>query len=79
MFRRGYSYDDGLDTTATPDAGLFFQAYQADPRTAFVPVQRTLASSDALTAFIQHTASALFAIPPAAPPGGYLAQPLLEP
>ncbi|WP_307873719.1 MULTISPECIES: Dyp-type peroxidase [unclassified Frankia] len=78
MFRRGYSYDDGLDATATPDAGLFFQAYQADPRTAFVPVQRTLASSDALTAFIQHTASALFAIPPAPRGGGYLAQPLLE-
>lgn len=78
MFRRGYSYDDGLDAAGGLDAGLFFQAYQADPRTAFVPVQRTLAASDALTAFIQHTGSALFAIPPAAPAGGYLAQPLLE-
>jgi dye decolorizing peroxidase len=78
MFRRGYSYDDGLDASGDPDAGLFFQAYQADPRIAFAPLQRTLAASDALTAFIQHTASALFAIPPAAPPGGYVGQHLLD-
>jgi len=77
MFRRGFSYDDGLDAAGEPDAGLFFQAYQADPRTAFVPVQRTLAASDALNAFIEHTSSALFAIPPVTP-GGYLGQPLLE-
>jgi dye decolorizing peroxidase len=78
MFRRGYSYDDGFDANGNLDAGLFFQAYQADPRTAFVPVQRALAASDALTAFIEHTGSALFAIPPAAPLGGYVGQPLLE-
>ncbi|ORT96947.1 twin-arginine translocation pathway signal protein [Frankia casuarinae] len=78
MFRRGYSYDDGLDATGEPDAGLFFQAYQADPRTAFVPVQRALAASDALSTFIRHTSNALFAIPPAPPPGGFLAQQLLD-
>ncbi|EIV94923.1 Dyp-type peroxidase [Frankia sp. QA3] len=78
MFRRGYSYDDGLDAAGEPDAGLFFLAFQADPRTAFVPVQRTLAASDALNTFIRHTASALFAVPPAASPDGYLGQRLLE-
>ncbi|KJE23015.1 Dyp-type peroxidase family [Frankia torreyi] len=78
MFRRGYSYDDGLDATGEPDSGLFFLAFQADPRTAFVPVQRTLAASDALNTFIRHTASALFAVPPAPPAGGYLGQSLLE-
>ncbi|WP_083866666.1 MULTISPECIES: Dyp-type peroxidase [Frankia] len=78
MFRRGYSYDDGLDAAGEPDAGLFFLAFQADPRTSFVPVQRTLAASDALNTFIRHTASALFAVPPAPPAGGYLGQSLLE-
>ncbi|WP_462187172.1 MULTISPECIES: Dyp-type peroxidase [unclassified Frankia] len=74
MLRRGYSYDDGLDSAGEPDAGLFFTAYQADPRTAFVAVQRTLAAGDALNTFIRHTSSALFAVPPAAPAGGFPAQ-----
>ncbi|WP_261565186.1 Dyp-type peroxidase [Frankia gtarii] len=78
MFRRGYSYDDGLDAAGEPDAGLFFLAFQADPRTSFVPVQRTLAASDALNTFIRHTSSALFAVPPTAPADGYLGQRLVE-
>ncbi len=78
LYRRSYSYDDGLDPTGARDAGLFFAAYQADPRTAFVPIQRTMAASDALNAFTRHTSSALFAVPPIPSPGGYLAQALLE-
>ncbi|WP_261562913.1 Dyp-type peroxidase [Frankia tisae] len=78
LFRRGYSYDDGLDSTGTRDAGLFFMAYQADPRTAFVPIQQSMAASDALNTFTRHTSSALFAVPPMPRPGGYLAQALLE-
>ncbi|MCL9797324.1 Dyp-type peroxidase, partial [Frankia sp. AgKG'84/4] len=78
MLRRGYSYDDGLAATGDPDAGLFFLAYQADPRTAFTAVQRKLDRLDALSAFLRHTGSALFAVPPAAPTGGYLGQQLLE-
>ncbi|HVW34095.1 MAG TPA: deferrochelatase/peroxidase EfeB, partial [Acidimicrobiia bacterium] len=45
------------------DAGLFFLAYQRDPRRQFVPLQRRLAT-DALNEYIQHVGSALFAIPP---------------
>ncbi len=78
LYRRSYNYDDGPDSAGNRDAGLFFAAYQADPRRAFVPVQQTLAESDALNAFIRHTSSALFAVPPLARPGGYLAQALLE-
>ncbi len=78
MLRRGYSYDDGLDLAGAPDAGLFFLAFQADPRTAFTEVQRKLDRLDALSAFLRHTGSALFAVPPAAPAGGYLGQQLLE-
>jgi dye decolorizing peroxidase len=78
MHRRGYSYDDGLDATGQPDAGLFFLAYQTDPRTAFTAIQTTLDRADALSTFIRHTASALFAVPGAAPRGGYVGQQLLE-
>ncbi|WP_018353076.1 Dyp-type peroxidase [Longispora albida] len=58
MLRRGFNYADAPD-----DSGLLFLAYQADPRTGFVPVQRKLASSDALNSFIRHESSALFAVP----------------
>ncbi|MCL9758241.1 Dyp-type peroxidase [Frankia sp. AiPa1] len=78
MLRRGYSYQDGLDADGQPDVGLFFLAYQADPRTAFTAVQRKLDRLDALSAFVRHTGSALFAVPPAAPAGGYVGQQLLE-
>ena len=44
LLRRGYSFTDGIDpVTNQLDAGLFFIAYQRDPRTGFVPVQRNLA------------------------------------
>ncbi|MCA1845924.1 MAG: Dyp-type peroxidase, partial [Actinobacteria bacterium] len=64
ILRRGYSFTDGIDThRGQLDAGLFFLAYQRDPRTGFVPLQHRLAS-DALNEYIQHVGSALFAIPP---------------
>jgi deferrochelatase/peroxidase EfeB len=65
MLRRGYSFTDGIDPdTGLLDAGLFFIAYQKDPRKQFVPVQRLLGERDSLSEYIQHTSSALFAVPP---------------
>jgi deferrochelatase/peroxidase EfeB len=65
LLRRGYSYTDGIDQdTGLLDAGLFFIAFQQDPRKQFVPIQRKLGSHDALNEYIRHTSSALFAIPP---------------
>ncbi|CAJ65449.1 MULTISPECIES: Dyp-type peroxidase [Frankia] len=78
IFRRGYSYDDGPDSSGARDAGLFFASYQADPRTSYVPIQQRMSASDALNAFIRTTSSALFAIPPLPSPGGYFAQALIE-
>jgi deferrochelatase/peroxidase EfeB len=64
ILRRGYSFTDGIKPqTGQLDAGLFFLAYQRDPRTQFVPLQQRLAP-DALNEYIQHVGSALFAIPP---------------
>ena len=65
ILRRGYSYTDGIDTdTGLLDAGLFFLAYQKDPRRQFVPIQRRLGQQDSLNEYIRHTGSALFAVPP---------------
>ncbi|EIV93843.1 iron uptake transporter deferrochelatase/peroxidase subunit [Frankia sp. QA3] len=65
ILRRGYSYTDGVNQeTGQLDAGLFFIAFQRDPRTGFLPIQRRLAASDALNEYIVHTSSAVFAIPP---------------
>ncbi|MFJ1651077.1 iron uptake transporter deferrochelatase/peroxidase subunit [Streptomyces sp. NPDC088337] len=64
ILRRGYSFTDGTDGLGRLDAGLFFLAYQRDPRHGFIPLQRRLAASDALNEYIQHVGSAVFAIPP---------------
>ncbi len=66
MLRRGYNFTDGNDSLGRLDAGLFFLAYQQDPRTSFIPVQTALARSDALNEYIKHVGSALFAVPPGA-------------
>ncbi|GAA4240308.1 iron uptake transporter deferrochelatase/peroxidase subunit [Actinomadura meridiana] len=79
MLRRGFSYHDGLRPDGAPDAGLLFVAWQADPITGFVQVQRKLAGADGLTRFIRHESSAVFAVPGGADPGGYVGQALLEP
>ncbi|MFE2487515.1 iron uptake transporter deferrochelatase/peroxidase subunit [Streptomyces mirabilis] len=64
LLRRGYSFTDGTDGLGRLEAGLFFLAYQRDVRKAFIPVQRSLARSDALNEYIQHVSSAVFAVPP---------------
>ncbi|QNN51112.1 Dyp-type peroxidase [Phycicoccus endophyticus] len=64
MLRRGYNYADGNDSLGRLDAGLFFIAFVRDPRTHFYPVLTKMTQQDALTEYLQHHASALFAVPP---------------
>jgi deferrochelatase/peroxidase EfeB len=64
LLRRGYNFVDGSDGLGRLNAGLFFIAYQRDPRSAFVPIQMNLARHDALNEYIRHVSSALFACPP---------------
>ncbi|GAA2731588.1 iron uptake transporter deferrochelatase/peroxidase subunit [Streptomyces nogalater] len=78
MLRRPFSYHDGIDADGTPDAGLLFICWQADPLRGFVPVQRKLDRGDALSQFIRHEASGLFAVPGGAAKGEYVGQRLLE-
>ncbi len=78
MLRRPFSYHDGIAADGTPDAGLLFICWQADPFKGFVPVQRKLDRGDALSPFIRHEASGLFAVPGGAARGEYVGQRLLE-
>ncbi|UKY51528.1 iron uptake transporter deferrochelatase/peroxidase subunit [Streptomyces inhibens] len=78
MLRRPFSFHDGFREDGAPDAGLLFICWQADPLRAFTQVQRKLDRGDALSPFLRHEASGLFAVPPAAEPGGYVGRPLLE-
>ncbi|MEU7020695.1 iron uptake transporter deferrochelatase/peroxidase subunit [Streptomyces sp. NPDC046203] len=78
MLRRPFSYHDGIAADGTPDAGLLFIAWQADPLRGFVPVQRKLDRGDALSTFIRHEASGLFAVPGGPATGEYVGQRLLE-
>ncbi|MGX1546035.1 iron uptake transporter deferrochelatase/peroxidase subunit [Streptomyces adustus] len=78
MLRRPFSYHDGIDPDGTPDAGLLFVCWQADPLRGFVPVQRKLDRGDALSKYIRHEASGLFAVPGGAAEGEYVGQRLLE-
>ncbi|MFD8732138.1 iron uptake transporter deferrochelatase/peroxidase subunit [Streptomyces sp. NPDC059611] len=78
MLRRPFSYHDGIAEDGSPDAGLLFVCWQADPFKGFVPVQRKLDRGDALSPFIRHEASGLFAVPGGAAEGEYVGQRLLE-
>ncbi|MER7838382.1 iron uptake transporter deferrochelatase/peroxidase subunit [Streptomyces sp. NPDC096040] len=78
ILRRPFSYHDGIDADGTPDAGLLFVCWQADPLRGFVPVQRKLDRGDALSQYIRHEASGLFAVPGGAADGEYVGQRLLE-
>ncbi|MGV9388791.1 iron uptake transporter deferrochelatase/peroxidase subunit [Streptomyces olivaceus] len=78
MVRRPFSYHDGFDADGVPDAGLLFICWQADPLRGFVPVQRKLDRGDALSQFIRHEASGLYAVPGGAAEGEYVGQRLLE-
>ena len=78
LLRRGYSFVDGTDGLGRLNAGLFFLAYQRDPRTAFVTVQTNLAGKtrDNLNEYIQHVGSGVWACPPGVQPGGWWGQAL---
>ncbi|MFJ9807358.1 iron uptake transporter deferrochelatase/peroxidase subunit [Streptomyces sp. NPDC101158] len=78
MLRRPFSFHDGIASDGTPDAGLLFICWQADPLRGFVPVQRKLDRGDALSPFVRHEASGLFAAPGGAAEGEYVGQRLLE-
>lgn len=76
MLRRGYNFVDGSNGLGRLDAGLFFIAYVVDPRTHFIPIQTKIGIGDAMSEYLQHTGSALFAVPPGIKSGEYVGQDL---
>jgi deferrochelatase/peroxidase EfeB len=84
ILRRGYSYNDGVNFTAERwppwrqgmeyDSGLFFLAYQRDPRTGFVRIFENMAKFDMLNQFATHVGGGLFACPPGARAGEFIGQ-----
>ena len=70
-----YSYNDGVNFTAERwppwrqgkeyDAGLFFIAYQRDPRTGFIKIFDKMAKLDMMNQFVTHIGGGLFACPAA--------------
>jgi len=84
ILRRSYSYNEGANFVAERwppwrqgveyDSGLFFQAFQQDPRTGFINLFEKMSRIDALNQFTTHVGSAVFACPPGVKPGGYLGE-----
>ncbi len=72
ILRRGYNFTDGSNGLGNLDAGLFFIAYTRDPVQHFIPLQTNLARNDTLNEYIQHTGSALFAVPPGVAEGDFV-------
>ncbi len=88
ILRRPYSYDNGVSFTAERwppwrqgmefDAGLFFVAYQRDPRTGFVKIFDRMARFDMLNQFVTHVGGGLFACPAGAAEGEFIGQRLFD-
>ena len=64
LLRRGYNFVDGSDGLGRLNAGLFFIAYQRDPRIQFIPIQTNLARHDDMNEYVRHVSSGIFACPP---------------
>jgi hypothetical protein len=53
ILRKGFSCCDGYRPDGTPDAGLLFTAFQADPANGFTRIQQRLALADDLSRFVR--------------------------
>ncbi|HEY9408019.1 MAG TPA: Dyp-type peroxidase [Jiangellaceae bacterium] len=56
------------------DNGMLFMTYVRDPAAQYVPLQELLSRSDKLHTFLQHTGSAIFAVPGLPSDGEYIGQ-----
>jgi deferrochelatase/peroxidase EfeB len=79
ILRRSYTITDGYDAQiSNPLGGLFFIAFQRDPRRQFIPIQTRLSQHDRFTVeYPVPLGSALYAVPPGIKPGGYAGETLL--
>lgn len=88
ILRRAYSYSDGVGFYAERwppwrqglmyDAGLFFIAYQRDPRTGFIKINQKLVTEDIMNQYTTHVGSAIFACPPGVAEGSFIGEKLFS-
>jgi deferrochelatase/peroxidase EfeB len=88
ILRRAFSYNDGTNFTAERwppwrqgleyDAGLFFIAYQRDPRTGFIKIFDRMSKLDMLNQFTTHIGSGLFACPRGVAEGEFIGERLFR-
>lgn len=76
LHRRAYNYDVAPGPGSVSDSGLIFVSYQADADRQFVPIQQRLDELDLLNEWTTPVGSAVFAIPPGCPSGGFIGQDL---
>ncbi|MFR9780451.1 Dyp-type peroxidase [Micromonospora sp. MS34] len=74
ILRRPYNYDGIPTSEGHADSGLIFASFQADVTRQFLPIQRRLAEQDLLNEWTTPIGSAVFAIPPGCPDGGWIGQ-----
>jgi deferrochelatase/peroxidase EfeB len=79
ILRRSYTFTDGYDAQiSNPTGGLFFIAFNRDPRRQFIPIQQRLATHDRFTVeYPVPRGSAMYAVPPGIRPGGYVGESIL--
>lgn len=86
---RGCSYNDGVNFTPerwprpgvrawTTTPGLFFLAYQRDPRIGFIRLFEKMSRFDMLNQFVTTVGGGLFACPAGAQQGRFIGQGLFE-
>ena len=79
LFRRSFAYERGADPPhGKLDAGLLFLTWVANPAIQFVPILTALNSHDRLGQFTTHTASGIWAVPPAPSRYSWLGEELLS-
>jgi len=88
ILRRPYSYNDGVNFTAERwppwrqgmeyDAGLFFLAYQRDPRTGFLKLYDRMSKFDMMNQFATHVGGGMFLCPGGVKDGEFIGQRLFE-
>ena len=79
ILRRSYTFTDGYDAQiSNPTGGLFFIAFNRDPRRQFIPIQRRLATHDRfMVEYPVPRGSAMYAVPPGTRPDGYVGDAIL--
>lgn len=79
ILRRSYTFTDGFDAqVSNPTGGLFFIAFNRDPRRQFLPIQQRLSVHDRFTVeYPVPRGSAMYAVPPGIRPDGYVGESIL--